>query len=258
MTDKVVVQTKNGQVVGVRAAERPRERRWGTPWAVAAVFIVMILVAGVPFGILVVTWGRAAAEAPGKMGAAFTQMAADALRPQITVRQIAVSGLEDLKKQQKLVVLEPIVSGDVTREEGSSSWGMYWGTNTARVVVKDAHTQYYIDLSALQTSDVQYTDSEKILRLTVPRPRLDTDMVAIDPGKIQTADLRGGWARWDKQGTKDRAIAELKPSIIVQASKPFIRKQAEDAGIDAMKGVLSPMAEALKPEGVKVEVKYRD
>jgi hypothetical protein len=258
MTDKVVVQTKNGQVVGVRAAERPRERRWGTPWAVAAVFIAMILVAGIPFGILVVTWGKAAAEAPGKMGAAFTQMAADAIRPQITVRQIAVSGIEDLKKQQKLVVLEPIVSGDVMREEGSSSWGMYWGTNVARVVVKDAHTQYYIDLSTLQTSDIDYNDAEKILRLSVPRPRLDTDMIAIDPAKIETVDLRGGWARWDKQGTKDRAVAELKPSIIVQASKPFIRKQAEDAGIEAMQSVVSPMAQALKPEGVKIELKYRE
>ena len=241
------------------AAPTPaRPGRFGTPWAVAAVFIVGILVAGVPFGILVVTWGNTVAGAPRRMGAAFTQMAADALRPQVTIHTIVVSNVEDLKRRAKLVVLEPVVSADVTREEGDSSWGMYWGTNVARVAVKDAHAQYVIDLDHMETSDYLYDDSDKTLRVLVPKPHLDVDMVSIDPAKIETLDLRGGWARWDKQDTKDRAIAELKPSVIVQANKPFIREQANEAGIQAMAGLLSPLAQALKPDGIKVEVQYQD
>ncbi|HVS72874.1 MAG TPA: DUF4230 domain-containing protein [Phycisphaerae bacterium] len=240
------------------AAARPsKPGRFGTPWAVAAVFIVGILVAGVPFGILVVTWGNTVAGAPGRVGTALTQMAADAMRPKFFLREIVVSNIEDLKRQQKLVVLEPVVSADVTREEGDSSWGMYWGTNVARVAVKDAHTQYVIDLSGMQTSDYLYDDSAKTLRVIVPKPRLDMDMISIDPAKIQTLDLSGGWARWDKRDTRDRAIAELKPTIIVQASKPFIKEQANEAGIAAMQSILSPLAQALKPQGVKVEVHYQ-
>ncbi len=256
MTDRTAIaQRPNTQAPAVRPQGRPRG---SAAWAVAAVFIVGMLLAGIPFVVLAITWGRSIATGPARIGGALTQMAADALRPQVSIRTIAVSGIEDLQRQQKLVVLTPVVSADITRQEGGSSWGMYWGTNVARVVVKNARTQYAIDLSQEGTADYRYDEAAKTLTLYVPRPRLDTQMVSIDPAQIETVDLRGGWARWDKQETKDHAIAELKPAIIVQATKPFIRKQAEEAGMEAMRTLVAPMIQALKPEGVTVEVRYRD
>lgn len=232
--------------------------RYGTPWAVAAVLIVGMLIAGIPFGILVVTWGKAASEAPAKIGAAFTQMAADVMRQKIEVTTIVNNSLEDIRRQQKLVVLSETVTADITRQEAVSSWGVYWGTNIARVIVKDAKAQFYIDLADLGTSDFQYEAATQTLHVYVPRPRLDTEMISIDPGNIQTVDLRGGWARWDKQDTKDHAIADLKPAVILQVNKPFVRKEAEAAGLEAMTKLLGPLADAVNQKGAKVDVLYRD
>ena len=234
-------------------------RRWGAAWAVAAVFIVGMLIAGIPIVYLIISWGNAARAAPGKMGDAISRLAADAVQPRINVREIVVSGIEDLKRQNKLVVLTTVVSADVTREEGSSSWMVYWGTNVARVAVRDAHVQYTIDLSTLATSDFIFDPDTKTLHVTLPRPTLDLQMVSIDPSKIETLDLRGGWARLDKRDTWDHAVAELKPKVIVEASRPFIRRQAEDAGRKDIAQLLQPLAAALTPGAppAKLDISYR-
>ncbi len=162
-----------------------------------------------------------------------------------------------MHKDAKLIVLKTTVDADVSREE-SSNWGYwYWGTNVARVAVKGANVQYVIDLANIGTSDFLYDDAAKTMTIILPRPHIDTDMVSIDPAKIQTLDLRGGWMRWDKQDTREHAMSELKPKIIIEASKPFLKKQAAEAGEDAMKTLLSPMAQNLGKDGIKIEVKYR-
>lgn len=229
----------------------------GRPWASAVVWIVLLLVIGVPVGYVFVMWNHAALNAPARIGGAMTQFAADVLRPQKVVNDVVFTSIRDLHARQKLIVLESSIDADVTREEGDTSWGFYWGTNVARVAVRDARVQYCIDLSSLGTADFVYDHARKTLTVTIPYPRLDTQMVGIDPAKIQTLDLRGGWARLDKQSTRDSAIAELRPRIIIQASTPFMKKQAEEAGKTAMLNLLSPMAQTLGKEGVKLDVVYR-
>src|ERR1700744_1150405 len=189
-----------------------------TSWAVAAVLVAGILTVGIPLGIAFVMWNRAAVDAPRHLGDAMRGFATDVLQPKVTVNEVVFASIQDMQRQQKLVVLQTTVDADVTREEGSTSWGMYWGTNVARVAVKGAHVQYAIDLSSLGTSDFTYNESAKTLTVTLPPPHLDTTMVSIDPAEIQTLDLRGGWMRWNKQETRENAIAELKPKIIIQAN----------------------------------------
>ncbi len=150
------------------------------------------------------------------------------------------------------------VTADITRQEGEVSWGMYWGTNVSRVMVQGARVQYVIDLSQLQTSDLIYDPRTNVLTLTLPQPKVDASMVAIDPAQIQTLDLRGGWARFDKQDTRDHAIAELKPQVLTQAQAPFIRELAHSAGIDAAEKLVGPLASALSHEGTVVRVAYRE
>src|SRR5262249_32767193 len=157
----------------------------------------------------------------------------------------------------KLVVFTAQVNADVTQDESYSRFGVYWGTNVARVVARDAQVQYVIDLSNMQTSDFSYDEAAKVLSLALPRPKIDQGMVSIDPAKIDTVDLRGGWMRWDKQDTREHAIAELKPNVISQATAPYIRQLAESGGIESTTKLLQPLADTLAKDGVTVKVSYR-
>jgi hypothetical protein len=235
----------------------PPPRKHSSAWPLAATFIAIALVIGLPLGIAFLMWNRAAIDTPARLGNAMQNFAADVLRPQTTINEIVVSTIQDMKKQQKLVVLETTVDADVTREEGSTAWGMYWGTNVARVAVKDAHVQYYIDLSNLGTADFTYSEPAKTLTVSLPPPKLDTTMVSIDPAKIQTLDLRGGWMRWNKSETRDNAIAELRPKIIIQASTSFMQKEARDAGQEATSRFLTPLLTNLNKDGIKLLITYR-
>jgi hypothetical protein len=229
--------------------------KWrSTGWPIAAVMMVAVLVVGLPIAYLVIR----AANAPGRLVDSLSRAIADAARTKVTVNELVLTSVTNLHKENKLVVMTSEISADVTREEGSSSWGMYWGTNVARVAVKNARVQYVVDCGKMQTSDFIYREQEKTLAVTLPRPHVDTSMVAIDPAQVMTLDLRGGWARFDKTDTRDRALAELRPKIILQASAPYLREIAETRGIEAMTKFLQPMADSLLRDGITVRIAYRD
>ena len=241
------------------AEERPTSnaRKFGPSYAIAMSFMVLTLVVGIPLAYVFIMWNRAAIDAPARFGNAMTQFAADALRPKLSVNQVVFSSIQELHKESKLLVLKTTVDADVTSEEGTSSWGIYWGTNVARVAVKGAHVQYSIDLQMMGTADFLYDEATRTLTVVAPHPQIDTDMVSIDPASIQTLDLRGGWMRWDQQDPREHAIAELRPNVIIEASKPFLKKQADEAGREALTNLLAPMAQNLRTEGIKLDVKYR-
>jgi hypothetical protein len=204
------------------------------------------------------TWSHTLATAPGRVAESLSRAAADAVRPRININTVVLNTVDDAHKASKLIVYEAKMNVDVTREESSSSWGMYWGTNTARVVARDAHVQYAIDLSTLGTSNFQYDTSANELTVYLPRPHLDTSMVAIDPGRIDTLDLRGGWARFNKTDTREHAIAELRPALINQAQAPFLKELAGNAGLEAAHDFLKPLAESLARDGTKVRIAYTE
>ena len=222
-------------------------------WPMAAVAIALILVVGVPVGYLLIR----AAMAPGRFMDSLSRSLSEAARPKVTVTELVLSSVDKMHKENKLVVFSADISVDVTREEGSTSWGFYWGTNIARVVVKNARVQYVIDLGNMQTSDFVYQERENVMAVTLPRPHVDASMVAIDPGQVMTLDLRGGWARFDKQDTKERALAELWPNVVVEASKPQWQELAKAPGIEAATKLLQPMTDALRRDGVTVRIEYR-
>ncbi len=231
---------------------RLRSAAPSSAWPLAAVLVTLILVLGIPFAYMLIR----GISAPGRMLSSFSQAAADAVRPRLTINDIVLNSIADLHKENKLVVFETVINTDVTREEGESSWGVYWGANTARVAVRDARVQFTIDLSRLGTSDFQYNATAKTLTVFLPRPRIDTSMVAIDPAKIETLDLRGGWARFDKDETRDHAIAELRPKIINQAQAPFVQQLAAEAGLTTTTQFLQPLADTLAKDGTTIKVVY--
>jgi len=229
-------------------------RRTGSYWPLAVVFLALILVLGIPAAYVAVH----TATAPDRFMHSLSLTAADMMRPKISMNEIVLSSVSDLHKENKLVVMTGDIDTDVTIEEGSSSWGMYWGTNVARVAVKDAKVQYVIDTGRMETSDFRFDEQTHVLTVCFPKPHVDSTMVSIDPGRVKTLDLRGGWARFDKESTKDRALAELRPKVVVQANAPYLKEIAEARGIEAATRLLQPMAETLRQEGVTVHVVYRD
>jgi hypothetical protein len=233
-------------------------RRAFSGWPVAAVLITLLLIVGLPFAYLAVSSFERFTTAPSRIASAFSKAAGEAARPHLTINEIVVDSIQDLHKQSKLVVFDTTLNTDVTRQEGASSWGVYWGSNVARVAVRDAHVSYVIDLSQLGTSNFQYNSQEKVLTVFLPKPRIDPQLVSIDPAKIQTLDLRGGWARWDKYQTRENAIAELKPKLITQAQAPFVQKLAREAGVEATTTLLQPLADNLAQEGATVKVVYTE
>jgi len=215
--------------------------------------VLIILLAGVPLGYVFIKWNRAAMDAPGR----FFDAISDVVRPKINVNQIVLTSIGDLHKEARLVVLKTSVTADVTRDETYTHWGIYWGTNTARVIAPNAQVQYYIDLSAVGTSNYVYDEASKSLTLTLPPPKLDTDF-SIDPSKIQVPDLRSGWNRWDKDETKDNAVKDLFPALLIQARSPLLLKEAREDGIEAMENWLKPLADTLAKDGVTLVVKYKE
>jgi hypothetical protein len=238
------------------SASKPATRFFG--WPLAAVLMLGTLTVGAPVGYVLVTWSHAAVNAPAHLASTISQAAADAVRPKFSMTQIVANSVSDLHKESKLVVFTARLNADVTQQEAYSSYGVYWGTNVARVIAHDAAAQYVIDLSQIGTSDFIYNDQAKVLSLFVPRPKLDAQMIAVDPAMIETVDLRGGWGRFDKQETRDHAISELKPKIMSQANAPYIRQLAESSGIETTTKFLQPLADTLGRDGVTVRVQYRD
>ena len=101
-------------------------------------------------------------------------------------------------------------------------------------------------------------EASHVLKVTFPRPHVDTAQVAIDPGKVQTLDLRGGWMLFDKDETRDHAMAELRPQVIAEASASHFRELAEIRGLETTTKLLKPLAEALTRDNISVQVTYRD
>jgi len=239
-----------------RVTAQPVPPKVPSRWPMASVLIAMLLIVGGPFAYMLVSWSNRVANAPQQLVQTLASAAAEAARPRIDIHQVVLNSIDDVKKQNKLVVFETTVNADVTREEAASSWGVYWGTNVARVTVRDARVQYIIDLNHLGTENFQYDKQSKLLTVCLPKPRIDTAMVNIDPARIQTLDLRGGWARFDKQETRDQAVASLRPQVITQAQVPFVKELAANAGIDSMTHLLEPLASALAQDGAKLKVTY--
>ena len=189
------------------APATPLAKKSTTSWAVAAVLVAGILTLGIPLGIAFVMWNRAAVDAPRHLGDAMRSFATEVLQPRGHRQRSYLRQHSGHAASAKLVVLQTTVDADVTRER-ASGWGMYWGTNVARVAVRGAHVQYAIDLSSLGTSDFTYNESARTSPSRSPR-HLDTAMIAIDPGQIQTLDLRGGWMQLEQTGNarqRDRRI----------------------------------------------------
>lgn len=159
------------------------------------------------------------------------------------VRVIDTHHIEDVLKENKYVPLTVITTVEINRSDTYKSWGVYWGTNVAQVRATGVRLQYMMDMGELQTSDITVDAASVPARVIIfaPTPRVDENMVVIDPLGIETS-VNGGWMRWDKAKTLTDAIGDLKSRAIVQAKKEYLLDAAKAQGKKNIEGLLRAAA----------------
>lgn len=171
-----------------------------------------------------------------------------------TIREVDATIISDVLKHNKNVPLTVKTTVELERNDSYKTWGIYWGTNVAKVRAKNVKVQYAMDMGDLQPSDVRVDTSSDPPRLVVliPSPHVDEDMVAIDPSEIEV-DASGGWMRWDKAKTAADAVKDLKRVAIEQAKKEFLLDAAKAQGKKNIEELLKRAApSSSKPYTIEV------
>jgi hypothetical protein len=233
-------------------------------WPLALVFCVFILavVGSSTFLMMHVL------DTPERVVASTGQAARDVLaaiapafRPNVQVKTLVISTLDDVKVTPKLVVLTAKVNATVEKSS-STTWGFIdFGTTTVRVVARDNLIQYTIPLDDLSSNSFQYDSTTQTLTLLVPRPRIDTQFVSVqsDPELIDV-ETSNGWAKLDHYSgapLRTEARAELRDATILEGIKPWVRDEADRGGKKALTDLLKPLAAQLR-DGVKLDIRYRE
>jgi hypothetical protein len=238
----------------------PRSR-----WPVAAVLIVLIVaLVGVPAYFVhraLQTAGKLA-NTPGKL----LDQAADALRgafgPQVQVTTVLHSSVAGLHTRPKLVVLTAEIAAEITKtSETKTFWGyVNFGTTQVRLRAAGNRVQYVIPLGAVTARDFRYDPARQVLIVTVPAPRLDEEMIAVqtDPKQIEVT-TQNGWAKLDRYSgapLREEARRELRAAVLAEGAHELLRDKARSSAGPTVKGLLAPLAESLR-EGVRLEVEFR-
>jgi hypothetical protein len=219
------------------------------PALVAALLIVIATVAVV----YLVLKDDAAGEEAGGLAGAFA--------PQINYRTAIYSALTDLKVDPKLVILT--LTSDVQVSKSSELkilWGLNLGTTSVEVRAADNKVQYYIALEDLDADDMQYIPDRNVLRITLPQPVLDEQLVDVqsDPDKIEL-QTQVGWARLDSLSgsyLRQEARKDLRAAVIDQGTRDTAMSKARQAARQVITELLAgSIADKLR-SGVQVEVEF--
>lgn len=229
-------------------------RTWSWRLVFRVLALAAVLAVAVPLILACFSLGRGLGrfvQTPG-------EMLSGALRPRVDVQSISATAITALRQQSKLVVLEAAIDVDVTRNESYRSWGVYWGTNHARVLAQGNHVQYVIPLENLSTAQAAYSEASHTLTITVPAPRLDEEFVSVqsDPAQCRVIEQSAGWCRRDLEATVFRARQALRPQLLAQGRSEVIRSEANRAGLRAVQAFVEPLVTNLTRGEVKVEVRY--
>jgi hypothetical protein len=221
-------------------------------WPMAAVVIAAMVIAATGW---VVHRLMQVAETTQAMPERMAESFGKALAPKVTVNNVVLTTVTSMQQKSKLVVLDTTIDVDVTKDESYSAMGfMYLGTNRVRLIARENRIQYVIGLEKQSAADFAFDDATKRLTITVPRPRLDEEMISVqsDPAKCYAAEYEGGWMRFDLRETLKHTQEMLRPALIAQGKNELVKHEAERAGLAAVRKFVEPMTASLREDGVKV------
>ena len=184
---------------------------------------------------------------------------AAAFQPQSKFSTVLTGAIGRLNNNPKLVVLTADITATVIQEHATLFAGYTVGSATVEVSAP-AKIQYYVPVNLLSKKDFSFDAELKILTVTVPRPVLDTDVVAIDsdPDKLSVRTQFGlsPLSVFKGPGARIAALRHLKEAAIHQGEHELLRDKADKNAKEIVVKQLQPVAELLN-DGVKLEVEFQ-
>ena len=165
--------------------------------------------------------------------------------------------VDTVTKRAKLIVQQADITAEVYKSEQYKAWGIYFGTTVASVRANKCKVQYSIDLEgfslAKNIEKVETADHQKILRILLPEPKVDEDIVEVDYTQLEVQSA-SAWARFNKGDVADDAKKFLRQQAIEAAKRPQYIHEAEATAATVASELFQPLAGALQPD-VKLEIR---
>jgi hypothetical protein len=237
--------------------------RAAAPWAVAAVFITAILVAG--YLVYSVTYrlpreaATVAVETVGRTVDAVSALPAGiaaAFKPNVSVSTTIHRSIDQLKQEAKLVVLTAGVDVEVVKmSEKRILWDyLKLGDTTVRVIVPDNKVQYYIPVAGLSHENFEYDAESGAVCLHLPEPILDTDFVDVqsDPNAVRV-ETQVGWGRLESYSgsyLEEEARRELRREVIEEGGSELLREKAKSEAVSVVTAMLANLTAGLREDVV--------
>jgi hypothetical protein len=185
----------------------------------------------------------------------------DLLKPSVTVSPLVVLRGED--RTPKLVVYTHMADVIAPIEETVPYWGSTYSSATAR----GCRAQFIIPLDRMTDRDLMLApggegEPARIVVLA-PRPRVDTDMLAISPESIEFEERNSGMrtiTRMFAGPDKERLTKLLRPALLEAVSRPDVRARAEQSAREYFENQFAQMlrSELRMGRDVVVDVRWVD
>ena len=235
--------------------------RAAAPWAVAAVFITAILVAG--YLVYSVTYrlpheaATVAVETVSRAADAVSALPtgiAAAFKPNVNVNTTIHRAIDQLQQEAKLVVMTAGVDVEVQKtSEKRVLWDyLKLGDTTVRVVVPDNKVQYYIPVAGLSHENFEYDAESGAVCLHLPEPILDTDFVDVqsDPDLLQV-ETQVGWGRLESYSGKyleEEARRALRHEVVEEGGSELLREKAKKEAELVVTALLANLTAGLRED----------
>jgi hypothetical protein len=180
----------------------------------------------------------------------------------IDITTVTSSTVQEMKRVSQLIVLKGrIAVSKHLKSTEKSAWIINMGTTEMALLVPNNGFQYIVKLDGLTDEAFQHDTSAKRWVLRVPKPVLDTEMIACesDPSKMEIV-TSVGWARLDSysgQALRDAAKKEIRESVIDQAQQPWVQEAAAEAARGALGAFVSKVIRKL-PEDETLSIEFTE
>lgn len=230
-------------------------------WIGATVVLVVLFVCATVFGLLWLPNPRKLQDgiAGGVSGAVRT--IADGFRPEVVVKTVHAGLWEKLEGDSKLVVMTLYLNAQVHK---TSSKRILWdylslGDTETDVRVNGCKVQYFLPLESLSEKAFGFAADEKKLKLSIPKPFLDKELVDIpsDPEKWEV-NTEVGWGRlrsFSGEHVEELARKEIRSVVVDEGERSLYLEKAEQEAKRVMEELIKPILAPFGPE-VTVEIQF--
>ena len=163
-------------------------------------------------------------------GRAIVATLAEALKPKVSNAPLVVLRGDD--PTPKLVVHTHVADVEIDLVEDT-----WYGDTYSTVRARNCRAQFTVAVDRIADRDVVFvpTRGDEPARIVVlaPRPKVDSDMLAIAPESIELTDRNNGlrFARsWLGLENRDALVRQLRPRLLEAVADPAVRARAEQSG----------------------------